>query len=79
MIIGELLPKNVNVPFETCNQEMTKKNISKMIDTVYRHCGQKDTVIFCDRIMGPSLLLSLSGMAIINLPSILLDQSGRSG
>ncbi len=30
---------------------MTKKNISKMIDTVYRHCGQKDTVIFCDRIM----------------------------
>src|SRR5262249_6397985 len=29
----------------------TKKNISRMIDTVYRHCGQKDTVIFCDRIM----------------------------
>ncbi|TPW27992.1 DNA-directed RNA polymerase subunit beta' [Martelella alba] len=51
MIIGELLPKNVNVPYETCNQEMTKKNISKMIDTVYRHCGQKETVIFCDRIM----------------------------
>ncbi|MBU4527414.1 MAG: DNA-directed RNA polymerase subunit beta' [Hoeflea sp.] len=51
MIIGELLPRNVNVPFDTCNQEMTKKNISRMIDTVYRHCGQKDTVIFCDRIM----------------------------
>ena len=51
MIIGELLPKNFNVPYETCNQEMTKKNISKMIDTVYRHCGQKETVIFCDRIM----------------------------
>src|SRR6185312_14973475 len=46
-----LLPKNVNVPFDTANQEMTKKNISKMIDTVYRHCGQKETVIFCDRIM----------------------------
>ncbi|MEZ5812226.1 MAG: DNA-directed RNA polymerase subunit beta' [Rhizobiaceae bacterium] len=51
MIIGELLPRNSNVPFEVCNQEMTKKNISRMIDTVYRHCGQKDTVIFCDRIM----------------------------
>jgi len=51
MIIGELLPKNVNVPFDICNQEMTKKNISRMIDAVYRHCGQKDTVIFCDRIM----------------------------
>jgi DNA-directed RNA polymerase subunit beta' len=51
MMIGELLPKNVNVPFDICNQEMTKKNISKMIDQVYRHCGQKETVIFCDRIM----------------------------
>ncbi|MDF2374538.1 MAG: DNA-directed RNA polymerase subunit beta' [Rhizobiaceae bacterium] len=51
MITGELLPKNANVPFDICNQEMTKKNISKMIDTVYRHCGQKETVIFCDRIM----------------------------
>ncbi|TIS30589.1 MAG: DNA-directed RNA polymerase subunit beta', partial [Mesorhizobium sp.] len=51
MIIGELLPKNVNVPYDIANQEMTKKNISKMIDTVYRHCGQKETVIFCDRIM----------------------------
>jgi DNA-directed RNA polymerase subunit beta' len=51
MIIGELLPKQRQCPFDICNQEMTKKNISKMIDTVYRHCGQKDTVIFCDRIM----------------------------
>ncbi len=30
---------------------MTKKMISKMIDTVYRACGQKETVIFCDKIM----------------------------
>ncbi|SMC60733.1 DNA-directed RNA polymerase subunit beta' [Fulvimarina manganoxydans] len=51
MLIGELLPKNAAVPFDICNQLMTKKNISKMIDTVYRHCGQKETVIFCDRIM----------------------------
>src|SRR6185436_307454 len=29
----------------------TKREISSMIDTVYRHCGQKETVIFCDRIM----------------------------
>jgi DNA-directed RNA polymerase subunit beta' len=51
MIIGELLPKNVKVPFDICNTEMTKKNISSMIDVVYRHCGQKETVIFADRIM----------------------------
>ncbi|GGD89962.1 DNA-directed RNA polymerase subunit beta' [Aureimonas endophytica] len=51
MLIGQLLPKNHMVPFDICNELMTKKNISKMIDTVYRHCGQKETVIFCDRIM----------------------------
>ncbi|WP_375620058.1 MULTISPECIES: DNA-directed RNA polymerase subunit beta' [unclassified Bartonella] len=51
LIIGELLPRNADISFDIVNQEMTKKNISKMIDHVYRHCGQKETVIFCDRIM----------------------------
>jgi len=51
MILGKLLPKSNAVPFATANQLMTKKMISKMIDTVYRGCGQKETVIFCDRIM----------------------------
>jgi len=51
MILGELLPRNGKVQFDIVNTELTKKNISKMIDHVYRHSGQKDTVIFCDRIM----------------------------
>ena len=51
MIIGEILPRHPKISFDICNTEMTKKNISKMIDTVYRHSGQKETVIFCDRIM----------------------------
>ena len=51
MILGELLPRNGKVQFDIVNTEMTKKNISKMIDYVYRHSGQKETVIFCDRIM----------------------------
>ena len=37
--------------FDVVNKLMTKKEISNMIDSVYRHCGQKETVIFCDRIM----------------------------
>jgi DNA-directed RNA polymerase subunit beta' len=51
MLIGQILPRNPAVPFSTANQLMTKKMISKMIDTVYRGCGQKETVIFCDRVM----------------------------
>ena len=51
MILGEHLPKHKNVKYDLVNQLLTKKNISKMIDAVYRECGQKETVIFCDRIM----------------------------
>jgi DNA-directed RNA polymerase subunit beta' len=51
MMIAQLLPKSDKVPFEACNQLMTKKMISKLIDTVYRGCGQKETVIFCDQVM----------------------------
>jgi DNA-directed RNA polymerase subunit beta' len=34
------------------NRLLTKKNISDVIDAVYRHCGQKESVIFADRLMG---------------------------
>ena len=51
MILGELLPRHVKVNFDVANRLMTKKEISGMIDAVYRNCGQKETVIFCDRIM----------------------------
>ncbi|HSP26609.1 MAG TPA: DNA-directed RNA polymerase subunit beta', partial [Saliniramus sp.] len=50
-ILGQLLPKSAKVSFDVVNKLMTKKEISTMIDTVYRTCGQKETVIFCDRIM----------------------------
>ncbi len=52
MLLGELLPKNPLVGYELVNRLLTKKDISNMIDVVYRHCGQKETVIFCDKIMG---------------------------
>jgi len=51
MLMGEILPTRIGVGYDTVNQEMTKKNISAMIDKVYRKCGQKDTVIFADQIM----------------------------
>ena len=50
-ILGEVLPKLPKISFDLINKLMTKREISSMIDTVYRHCGQKETVIFCDRVM----------------------------
>ena len=50
--LADLLPNNPNVTFSLVNKLMTKKEVSNVIDYIYRHCGQKDTVIFCDRLMG---------------------------
>jgi DNA-directed RNA polymerase subunit beta' len=49
--LGQVLPISPKMSFDIVNKLMTKREISNMIDTVYRHCGQKETVIFCDRIM----------------------------
>src|SRR5262249_8421791 len=51
VMLGQVLPKSAKIPFDVVNKLMTKREISGMIDQVYRHCGQKETVIFCDRIM----------------------------
>jgi DNA-directed RNA polymerase subunit beta' len=52
MLIAQILPKHPNVPFSLLNKQLTKKNVSDVIDAVYRHCGQKECVIFADRLMG---------------------------
>ncbi|WP_095012100.1 DNA-directed RNA polymerase subunit beta' [Tsuneonella mangrovi] len=51
MLIGECLPKSHKVPYEVINRLLTKKDIGDVIDEVYRHTGQKDTVLFADAIM----------------------------
>jgi DNA-directed RNA polymerase subunit beta' len=51
MLLSEILPRNSAIGFELINTLLTKKEISNVIDQVYRHCGQKETVIFCDHLM----------------------------
>ncbi|MEE9251552.1 MAG: DNA-directed RNA polymerase subunit beta', partial [Alphaproteobacteria bacterium] len=51
MLLLEILPRHPAVDFELLNRELTKKELSHLIDVVYRNCGQKETVIFCDRLM----------------------------
>jgi DNA-directed RNA polymerase subunit beta' len=51
VLLSRLLPSHPMLPFDVVNKLMTKKEISATIDAVYRHCGQKESVIFCDRIM----------------------------
>ncbi len=49
-LLANLLPKNYNIKFTLVDKLLTKKNVSEVIDTIFRYCGQKETVIFCDRI-----------------------------
>ncbi|MBF9051711.1 DNA-directed RNA polymerase subunit beta' [Roseobacter sp. HKCCD9010] len=49
--LGSLLPLNAKAPFELVNRLLRKKEVQQVIDTVYRYCGQKESVIFCDQIM----------------------------
>jgi DNA-directed RNA polymerase subunit beta' len=49
--LGALLPLNAKAPFDLVNRLLRKKDVQHVIDTVYRYCGQKESVIFCDQIM----------------------------
>ncbi|MDC3232728.1 DNA-directed RNA polymerase subunit beta' [Pelagibacteraceae bacterium] len=49
-LLANILPKNKDIKFSLVNRLLTKKNVSEVIDTIFRFCGQKETVIYCDRI-----------------------------
>jgi DNA-directed RNA polymerase subunit beta' len=51
MLLSEILPRHPNIGFDLINRLLTKKELTQVIDEVYRHCGQKETVLFADRIM----------------------------
>jgi len=51
MLLSEILPRHPALKFDMINRLLTKKDVQNVIDVVYRHCGQKETVIFADRLM----------------------------
>ncbi len=48
-MIWEIVPEGI--PFDLINCDMTKKNISRIIDYCYRNLGIKDTVVLADQLM----------------------------
>ena len=48
-LLSEILPKGMS--FDLINQDMTKKNISAIINACYRILGLKETVVFADQLM----------------------------
>jgi DNA-directed RNA polymerase subunit beta' len=51
VLLAQILPKSPLINIGSINRLLTKREITNLIDTVYRHCGQKETVIFADHLM----------------------------
>ncbi len=51
LIIRELIENKLAISFDLFNKLLTKKEISIIIDAVYRSFGQKATVVFVDQLM----------------------------
>ena len=49
-LLANLLPKNKDIKFSLIDRLLPKKIVSEIIDIVFRFCGQKTTVIFCDKL-----------------------------
>ena len=51
VILFKTVPQSENLPFDCINKILTKKDISNLLDNVYRFTGQKATCIFVDQLM----------------------------
>ena len=51
VILFKTVPQSENLPFDCVNKILTKKDISNLLDNVYRFTGQKATCIFVDQLM----------------------------
>ncbi len=49
-LLSNLLPKDINNKFSLIDRLLPKKIVSEIIDHVFRYCGQKATVIYCDKL-----------------------------
>jgi len=63
VLLDKILPKGL--AFENINVVLSKKNISKLLNTCYHEMGVKDTVIFADQLMYTGFrYATYSGMSI---------------
>jgi len=49
-LLSNLIPKNYNNKFSLIDRLLPKKIVSEIIDHIFRFSGQKNTVVFCDKL-----------------------------
>ena len=58
-MLSEILP--AGLPFSVLNKPLKKKEISRLINTAFRKCGLRETVIFADKLMQSGFTLATRG------------------
>ncbi len=72
-LLYAIVPKTL--PFSIVNKVMDKRAISALINTCYRRCGLKDTVIFADQLMYMGFARSTSSGASIGVEDFVIPDA----
>jgi DNA-directed RNA polymerase subunit beta' len=74
--MSEILP--AGLPFSVLNKPMKKKEISRLINTAFRKCGLRETVIFADKLMQSGFALATrAGLSIAIDDMVVPAQKGE--
>ena len=72
-ILSEILPKGI--AFAEINKPLKKKEISRLINTSFRKCGLRETVIFADRLLQSGFRLATKAGISIAIDDMLIPSS----
>ena len=72
-ILSEILPKGMT--FEEINKPLKKKEISRLINTSFRKCGLRETVIFADRLLQSGFRLATNAGISVAIDDMLIPTS----
>src|SRR5829696_897955 len=71
-LLSEILPKGL--PFSNLNKTLKKKEISRLINTSFRKCGLKDTVVFADKLLQAGFRLATRAGISIAIDDMLVPK-----
>ncbi|CAB5658934.1 DNA-directed RNA polymerase subunit beta' [Comamonas aquatica] len=69
-LLSEILPKGL--PFSHMNKALKKKEISKLINSSFRKCGLKATVVFADKLLQNGFRLSTHAGFSVSIDDMLV-------
>ena len=72
-VLSEILPKGMS--FEEINKPLKKKEISRLINTSFRKCGLRETVIFADRLLQSGFRLATNAGISVAIDDMLIPTS----